>query len=59
MGDLLVYLRNTFTLRINLVFKDEVIFKSWNSIFQYGGSMIDPDLIYSFERRQIMNDARW
>jgi len=38
---------------------DEVIFKSWNSIFQYGGSMIDPDLIYSFERRQIMNDARW
>nr|CAB3232608.1 collagen XVIII homolog [Phallusia mammillata] len=37
----------------------EVLFSSWNSIFDGSGGLIDPYKIYSFENRQIMNDARW
>merc|ERR1712002_1262670 len=39
--------------------KGERIFNSWSAIFKYGGSAIDPNMIYSFEDRQVMTDARW
>jgi len=40
-------------------FQNELLFESWNDIFDGSGAKIDPQKIYSFEKRQVLSDARW
>jgi hypothetical protein len=41
--------------------KNEMLFPSWRSMFENQSDQagVDPNMIYSFEKRQVNTDARW
>lgn len=39
--------------------KGEVLFENWMQMFDGGKARLNPDKIYSFEKRKVMQDARW